>query len=50
MAGKTQKEKKKKGKNKKGEPQGTGWMNELRAGRSVSLEFFKANACSCSSS
>lgn len=44
MAGKTQKEKKKKGKNKKGEPQGTGWMNELRAGRSVSLEFFKANA------
>lgn len=39
---KEKKQKKKKEKNKK--PSGTGWMSELRYGRSVSLEFFKTHA------
>lgn len=38
-----EKEKKKKGKKDK-KNSGTGWMSELRYGRSVSLEFFKTHA------
>ena len=38
------KEKKKSKDKKKKEHTGTGWMSELRYGRSVSLEFFKTHA------